>query len=129
MESGIQLYESGIQVPLTKNPESRIQSCLGFFYTGRLLVRTDHFRHVREVNHHIYGKWQTIASLLSFVVLCVNLTCEQALLFARSSEARFAPLNRRACSQASVNSVLHAIRRRRGTFIATAFTDSRLSVS
>ena len=48
---------------------------------GRLLVKNS-FRHGREVNHHIYRKWQTIASLLSFVVLCVN-------------------------------SVLHAIRRRR----------------
>ena len=53
---------------------------------------------VSDVNHHIYGKWQTIASLLLFVVLCVN-------------------------------SVLLAIRLRRETFIATAYTDSRLSVS
>ena len=45
-ESGIQLKESGIQVPLTKiwNPvpevrihglESRLQDCLGFLYMGR----------------------------------------------------------------------------------------------
>ena len=48
VESGMQLKESGIQVPLANNPESRNQDCLGFPYVG-------HFSSLRSRHRYFLG--------------------------------------------------------------------------